>query len=636
MKTKSNFAWITLAILFLTFLFCFPFIIPDNKVAIEESYLQQQSYKDINLLYIYKSKEIPFWAFHFGGGYPFIKHPENISLSPLFYLLIVPFGSSNGFKLFLFFSYFMGIVGFFAFANKVLKCNVTISAATTMLFIFNSFIPFQVNTGNLREHGWFYLPFICYFLTASKRNIRYTFYGAILISLLILNGFNLTLLPFSFFLFLYVTLNFLPFPTENISENKKIFRNLVLMFVIAFLLSAVKLFPIIELLKHNMRGIEQYAVASANSMTFVKLAKALLFKGPYAVGTGNNGLGMGSVMWIGVIPLVLFFLSCIFRFKKVYKYLIIIVFFIILCMARNFPVDVFYILWHLPLFHSVGETARYFSFPIVFMIPVVIGIFFSGKYFTKLNKKYKILVYIIMFVAAGNMFFTNKTYYEHTDNYQVKEPQIKTESDFFNVFMSEPESFGNIPFYVKQKKWQGKYIEELPLGIQYYLLRQNIGMLNWYGNLNLPVNAVCKYFIVKGFGNYWKDFHSDISAENGIIKNNSYKGESYFEINPKNKVNKITWQANKIIVNVNQFHPDILVINQNYDKDWICDKGNVINKNGLLSVKLDNPRNKCFDVVFKYHPKSLYLGTIISIITMILCVYFFFIKIKLTSKGRII
>lgn len=98
-----------------SFFFCLPLIFPLNKIVFEESYLQFCSYLDLNIIHFFRDYQIPLWSFHFGGGYPFIKHPDNISLSPLFYLLILPYGSANGLKLFLLFSYASGAAGFFSF-----------------------------------------------------------------------------------------------------------------------------------------------------------------------------------------------------------------------------------------------------------------------------------------------------------------------------------------------------------------------------------------------------------------------------------------------------------------------------------------------------------------------------------------
>ncbi|MCK5493327.1 MAG: hypothetical protein KAJ14_09475, partial [Candidatus Omnitrophica bacterium] len=167
--SKKKHIFVIGLIIFLCFLFCLPLILPLNKVVVEESYLEFCSYLDVNLIHFVKDHKIPFWSFHFGGGYPFIKHPDNISLSPLFYLLILPFGSGVGLKLLLFLSYAVGAAGFYLFVNRILRYNLITSGITTMIFIFNSFIPFQLNTGNIKNQGWLYLPLITYILFLSKK-----------------------------------------------------------------------------------------------------------------------------------------------------------------------------------------------------------------------------------------------------------------------------------------------------------------------------------------------------------------------------------------------------------------------------------------------------------------------------------
>ena len=185
-----------------TVVFLSKILFPLNTVIFEESYLQQCSYLDINILSVLHHGKIPFWSFHFGGGYPFFQHPENIAFSPLFYLLILPFGSACGMKLMILFSYFTGIFGMLLFTRKILKYNIPASIISSSLFIFSGFIPFQINTGNTRDPGWFYLPLLLFLVTKSRENIKFKVLSALVITLLIFSGFNLYIAPLFLFIFI--------------------------------------------------------------------------------------------------------------------------------------------------------------------------------------------------------------------------------------------------------------------------------------------------------------------------------------------------------------------------------------------------------------------------------------------------
>jgi len=382
-------------------------------------------------------------------------------------------------------------------------------------------------------------------------------------------------------------------------------------------------------MKLNSRIFFEYQDAAERSMTFLKMFLAFFSRGPYAVGNeaamGPNGLVMGSVMYFGIIPGMLFIASCVFCFKKIWKYLLIMLIFICLSMANNSPLDLFYVLWHLPLFRSMHEVARYFSFPIIFMVSIITGTFISTKLFTNLHKGLKFVVYLIIIIGVLDMFVANTKYYKFTGSYQDSIPPIQKNNDFFNVqqISGSVEDIANCD---DNKKWTGKYKNEAPLGLQYYLQRQNIGLINWYGNLNLEENAIPKYKVLKGCGNYWKNFGEELSIKNGIFKNEEYLGEVYFidgYDGRKNKVNNIVWNTNEIIIDVEQKYPGKLIINQNYDKEWSANFGKVYNANGLLGIKLDKPTRE--DIILLYRPKSFYLGLIVSIAAIILCLGFFFI-----------
>jgi hypothetical protein len=77
-------------------LFVSPMLFPLNSVCMEESYLYFAALQDISVIHLREDHALPLWAFHFGGGYPLIKHSESMSLSPLFYLFMLPFGTAVG------------------------------------------------------------------------------------------------------------------------------------------------------------------------------------------------------------------------------------------------------------------------------------------------------------------------------------------------------------------------------------------------------------------------------------------------------------------------------------------------------------------------------------------------------------
>ncbi|MDP8298422.1 MAG: hypothetical protein P9L88_00745 [Candidatus Tantalella remota] len=634
MKNKS--AYVVGVIFLLTIVFCAPYILPFNRIVVEESYLQQCSYLDVNLIPITQSKGIPFWSYHFGGGYPFIKHPENTVLSPLFYLLVLPFGSANGMKVMLLFYYMIGCGGFFLFARRILKFERPAASLSTIFFVLNSFVPFQVNTGNTRDPGWLFLPLVAYLFLRARESGKYIIFCAGITTLVLLNGFNLYMVPLFLFLLVFSLIKDAGAPEGTMKAMALTGRTFIFLGACTFLLGAIKIFPLLELLRENARGIDDYAIASSGAMTAGKMFLAFFSRGPYAVGNeavmGANGLGMGSVMYFGVIPAMFFAFSCVFCFKKVWKYLAAMGIFLLLAMANNSPADLFYPLWHLPLFHSMREVARYFSFPAVFMAALIMGASLSSEMFRRLNKKLRIAIYIIAAIAAVNMFAANTQYFRFAGRYQEEIPALTGEGDFFNVSGVLLNNIEQAPFYRKNRAWTGKYAVELGPGLQYYLLRQNVGLINWFGNIPLDENAAPKYGVTIGYGDYWKDLRSDITRSNGIAANRGYKGEGYFEKDSSNKVKSMEWSSNRIIVDVEQAQPDNLIINQNYDKEWGSPNGRVYDAGGLLGLELSGAGTEKVELI--YRPGALYAGAAVSLITLLAAIMFLMIPWMKRKKGR--
>jgi len=147
--------------------------------------------------------------------------------------------------------------------------------------------------------------------------------------------------------------------------------------------------------------------------------------------------------------------------------------------------------------------------------------------------------------------------------------------------------------------------------LQYQNLFNNVGTINWNADIPLPTNVEHKF--LQDAGNNFK-----------LILNPSYKGEAYF-LKTENKATIIKVTGNLITVNVDVKTPDKLVLNQNIFPGWRCSLGRIKPFNGLLSV--DIPKRGKSLVVFKFMPRSFYIGLLISLISFEISMLYLF-KIK--------
>ena len=76
---------------------------------------------------------------------------------------------------------------------------------------------------------------------------------------------------------------------------------------------------------------------------------------------------------------------------------------------------------------------------------------------------------------------------------------------------------------------------------------------------------------------------------------------------------KAILRPNSITVQVNVQQPNILVINQNYHRDWHTNRGELFNKDGLLALRLQETGS--YTIRLRYISRSFYTGLAISLLT---------------------
>jgi uncharacterized membrane protein YfhO len=99
-----------------------------------------------------------------------------------------------------------------------------------------------------------------------------------------------------------------------------------------------------------------------------------------------------------------------------------------------------------------------------------------------------------------------------------------------------------------------------------------------------------------------------------VLPNPLYKGEAFF-LKVGSKVNILKFSANELIMDTKIVEPDVLIINQNYDKGWRTSTGKIENHNNLLAVRFDKPIN-C-KLRLTYCPRIFLIGLAISLFTLI-------------------
>ena len=610
-------------IFFILFIVIFlqPILFSFRTVYLEESYLQFASYSDLNLMYLSNDFKLPQWAFHFGGGYPFFAHPENMILSPLFWLFLFPFGTAVGLKLYILFAYFCGVFGFYFLCVNIFKLERFFSFLGAILFIISNFIVYRINTGGVMDVLWFLFPVsLCLFFYARKNLIYSIILGGVL-TFIFFSGFGLLLAPFMLALYIFSFFDCFPRDDSYWSVLKKNVKISALSFISFIFFSGIKLLPMLELLIRNDRSFNNYFDAAANAMTLETFFSALLLRGPFAAGgciSGfRNGLGIGVVCYVGWILLIIVCFGAVRYFKVNYKIIFFMLFFMALSFANNFPLDLFYFLWHLPIFKSMHEVAVNFVFPVYFGFCLLAV---KTVHFLSTTRSKRLLLSFLVCLGIYSIIYTNSLYLSVISANMIDDLDCEGEHAFYSI-----KKFNEKSDWAWSEN-EDLLEDEIEECLQYFLLKNNIGLLNWYGNIDLPVNVQPKYFINVSDVNI---SDKTVSLDYGkLIPNPNYSGEVYYR-KAHNYVNSVEYGTNRITINVVQSDNDILIINQNYDDDWHSSFGKIYNADGLLAVKIDKKYKG--SLVLSYRPFAFCLGSVLSGIGVMIILF-----MRKTYKKRLV
>jgi hypothetical protein len=114
-------------------------------------------------------------------------------------------------------------------------------------------------------------------------------------------------------------------------------------------------------------------------------------------------------------------------------------------------------------------------------------------------------------------------------------------------------------------------------------------------------NAVPRYFV---------------NAADSYIPNPQYRGEAYFlgADEASGDVGQYAFGPNSITVPVTVREPGILVINQNYHPAWQTDRGELLDREGLIAVRLRETGS--YAVRLSYLPRSFVTGLAVTVLSI--------------------
>jgi len=309
--------------------------------------------------------QFPFWNPYIGGGNILFAHPEVPILNPLFGLLLF-FGPLVGLKLQIIAVYFIGLIGFYKLSRQ-LGISFYGAFIPPLVYMLSSYLTLHISAGHIPFHYFSILPWLVLFYKKSlDRPIHILSAGAAVAFIILGSGAAVPLLFSLFFLFLISLF--------DIDREYKLRPPLYVAGagICGLLFAAVKFFPMYDYLS-RYPWIPEGTVQTTPLWVLPKMFFSIN-QSPFADHIQGYVWGWHEYgAFIGPLVIILAVLGLIFRFRKDWAYLVLLIISLVLVLGSFLPpFSPWDILHKLPGFESIRVPSR-FALLAVFALAVLAG-----------------------------------------------------------------------------------------------------------------------------------------------------------------------------------------------------------------------------------------------------------------------
>jgi len=366
-----------------------------------------------------------------------------------------------------------------------------------LVFGTSLFVPLRILDGNPNEVYAAFIPLCLLLIGLACKGRKIALIILPFVFYTMLSDGKLTCFMGLFYIGILCVLSLIPIFKNFIYQNSNNKINIcplkIFLFtlLITFFIGMVRILPALEIIRTkgglgNMQLFFYPKEYSVYNYTFEQLWQELL-----------GWKGRQGLVTLGWVPVILFGVSLLYSWRNSLPWLISAVLFGWLLLANNAPIDLFRILWNLPIFNAARRTYKYFSFQIVFTLAIGAGqCFFLLK---KLRPRWLEHIIAIVLIAASLCFLYPKMakIQRDTYNYELSDKLLVPAKEFFNVQSKGLQRNRSGPFR----------------SITYFNLLRGIGTIDWYTGIPIDENAIPKYFV---------------NSADQYIPNPEYQGEVFF------------------------------------------------------------------------------------------------------------
>ena len=531
--------------------------------------------------------QIPFWNPYIDGGGPFLANPNWGQFLSLTLIPVLVFGEVVGVKISILVHLLIGMAGMY-FLSKYYKLKEPISFLLPFIFMLSGYYVTHLTGGHIWVLMTAFIPYVFLFYLKSFDDKKNIVFASIFLALMLLAGTHI---------FLFISLFLVVHSIFKFIKIKKIssFKILLSMFILAVLLSSIKLIPNIDFLGKYPRYVNEYSGYSLNTWyhglldrdqgyfsernlgPFYDGGRGEKGKHPFITGVSHYWAEYGA--YIGLIPLILFLMGVPLLWKKQWPLILTSFVFLWLSFGHRAPISLWEVFRSFPLLNMVIAPVRLIVI-FIFCLAVINGLtlqrlyqIFNGR--LKNNKKIiKFVAFLIVFFVAFDLILVNGQVLK--DAFIIPPLNISSNEEFYQT--SEHYPYSN-----------------LTMMYEYPNFLRNEGQVNTFWRLYYPTKTYA------------------MSQES-----EGYKGEVFLQ-NTKGKASYAYWSPNKLIIDVNVSSEGYVVINQNYYEGWKTKNNRKVESfNGLISTKV-YPGDK--QIIFYYLPWSFVFGAVISLFSLIFILY---------------
>ena len=547
--------------------------------------------------------EFPERSHLLGGGYPIIGDPEDPSMSPLV-LLTVICGTLTGLKLIVLVCMLASALGTTILLRCVLHTRAPPAVFAGMLAALVPWIPYHFTDGNPNEALVGFVPLALAFFGLSLQRRAWVIALAAVLYVVLADGKQIFVVLVAL-LGLVALLRALPLSLATKATTSSAYgaprglmlRRLSQALALAFIVALPRLVPAFELiadsggLAHMKLHFHapQYSTSTIHAFTPSRLAGDLaMLRAAKAGDLASAGLG--------IVPLLLIAAAALWRLRRACGLLFIALLAAWLAMAHRAPLDLFAPLWKLPLFNAVDAPDKYFGGPMLLLLIIVAGLGADALWarLVPCGGAWRRCAITLCVLAA---LFSVAQLWLHTraiaaDAFSKPLPAVAVEQ---------------VPFQQVKSAglWRGRF-EPLASNTYVNVLR-GVGTIDWYTGIPLAENAIAKDIV---------------QADGAVQRNPLWRGEAWFVDGGTVLQTDISYQHMEVRCDG---RGGLLVLNQNFHKDWRVEGLVTEDHAGLLSVRV--PPGTA-TIRFEYASSALRIGLALC------CVGFILLGVLLVQQRR--